>query len=89
MYYYAKENSTLKEDFFIRSANELIPVEVKANTNRARSMNQLIKSDSYEDIKHGIKLTTGNIGIDNNIVTFPYFCTFLLKRYMAVQDIFK
>ncbi|MDD7734576.1 MAG: AAA family ATPase [Anaerovoracaceae bacterium] len=89
LYYYAKENSTLKEDFFIRSANELIPVEVKANTNRARSMNQLIKSDSYEDIKHGIKLTTGNIGIDNNIVTFPYFCTFLLKRYMAVQDIFK
>ena len=89
LYYYAKENSTLEEDFFIRSANELIPVEVKANTNRARSMNQLIKSDSYEDIKHGIKLTTGNIGIDNNIVTFPYFCTFLLKRYMAVQDIFK
>ena len=48
-------------------------MEVKANTNRARSMNQLIKSDSYEDIKHGIKLTTGNIGIDNNIVTFPIF----------------
>lgn len=35
LYYYSKDNSTLEEDFFIRSANELIPVEVKANTNRA------------------------------------------------------
>ena len=55
LYYYSKDNSTLEEDFFIRSANELIPVEVKANTNRAKSMRQLIKSDTYTDIKHGIK----------------------------------
>ena len=54
LYYYSKDNSTLEEDFFIRSANELIPVEVKANTNRAKSMRQLIKSDTYTDIKHGI-----------------------------------
>ena len=46
LYYYSKDNSTLEEDFFIRSANELIPVEVKANTNRAKSMRQLIKSIS-------------------------------------------
>ena len=51
LYYYSKDNSTLEEDFFIRSANELIPVEVKANTNRAKSMRQLIKSDTYTDIK--------------------------------------
>ena len=89
LYYYSKENSTLEEDFFIRSMNELIPVEVKANTNQAKSMNQLIKSDSYADIKHGIKLTTGNIGVNGNIITFPYFCTFLLKRYMKAQKIFK
>ena len=59
LYYYSKDNSTLEEDFFIRSANELIPVEVKANTNRAKSMRQLIKSDTYTDIKHGIKLMAG------------------------------
>ena len=60
LYYYSKDNSTLEEDFFIRSANELIPVEVKANTNRAKSMRQLIKSDTYTDIKHGIKLMAGH-----------------------------
>ena len=72
-----------------RSANELIPVEVKANTNRAKSMRQLIKSDTYTDIKHGIKLMAGNVGISENIVTFPYFCTFLLKRYMGKQNLFQ
>ena len=76
LYYYSKDNSTLEEDFFIRSANELIPIEVKANTNRAKSMRQLIKSDTYTDIKHGIKLMAGNVGISENIVTFPYFVLF-------------
>ena len=89
LYYYSKENSTLEEDFFIRSMNELIPVEVKANTNKAKSMIQLIKSNSYADIRHGIKLTAGNIGMSGNIITFPYFCTFLLKKYMSEQQIFK
>ena len=88
LFYFSKENSTLEEDFFIRSMNELIPVEVKANTNKAKSMNQLIKSTTYPDIKHGIKLTTGNVGIEGAVVTFPYFCTFLLKKYMAQQKIF-
>ena len=27
-----------------------------------------------------------NLGIENNICTFPYFCTFLLKRYLAERD---
>lgn len=89
LYYYSKENSTLEEDFFIRSANELIPVEVKANTNRAKSMSQLIKSEMYADIRHGIKFTTGNVGMRGAIVTFPYFCTFLLKRYMEKQEFFQ
>lgn len=89
LYYYTKENSTLEEDFFVRSANELIPIEVKANNNRAKSLSQLINSDRYPDIKHGIKFTTGNVGASDNIITFPYFCIFLLKRYMEKQDVFK
>ena len=31
LYYYKKENSTLEEDFFVRSKDDLIPVEVKAS----------------------------------------------------------
>ena len=30
LYYYKKDNSTLEEDFFLRTQDELIPVEVKS-----------------------------------------------------------
>ena len=82
LFYYKKENSTLEEDFFVRSKSELLPVEVKANRNRSKSLRQLISGDSYGDIHWGIKLADSNVGIEDGIYTFPYFCTFLLKRYL-------
>ncbi len=82
LYYYKREDSTLEEDFFVRTAKELIPVEVKAANGRAKSLRTLIQSDKYEDIHYGIKLINGNIGYDGQIYTFPYFCAFLLKRYL-------
>ena len=82
MYYYKKDDSTLEEDFFMRTADNLVPVEVKATNNMARSLNTLINSDKYPDIKFGIKVVGGNIGCNNNVYTFPYFCTFLLKEYL-------
>jgi len=87
--YYKRENSTLEEDFFIRSASELIPVEIKANQNQAKSLVQLVRSDRYPDIRHGIKFTTGNVGVSLPIVSFPFFCLFLLKRYMQQQALFQ
>ncbi len=89
LYYYKKENSTLEEDFFVRSANELIPVEIKANTNKAKSLKQLISSDRYADIIHGIKFTAGNVGHNDPVYTFPFFCLFLLKRFMEEQSFFQ
>lgn len=83
LYYYKKENATLEEDFFIRSANNLIPVEVKAQSGRSKSLRTLISSDKYSDIAYGFKLSANNIGYSEQIYTFPYFCTFLLKRFMA------
>ena len=83
LYYYKKEDSTLKEDFFVRAKDFLIPVEVKATNGTAKSLRTLLKSDRYADIKYGIKFIQGNIGFSNNIFTFPYFCSFLLKRYLA------
>ena len=82
LYYYKKENATLEEDSFVRTKDELVPVEVKANRNRSKSLRQLISGDSYRDIHWGIKLADSNIGIEDGIYTFPYFCTFLLKRYL-------
>ena len=82
LYYYKREDSTLEEDFFVRTARDLIPVEVKATNGRAKSLRTLIESDKYEDIHYGIKLINGNVGYADQIYTFPYFCAFLLKRYL-------
>lgn len=86
LFYYKKDNSTLEENFFVRSKNELIPVEVKSNNDSSKSLNALIKNDRYADIKHGIKLGDFNIGYTNNIYTFPYFCAFMLKAYLHKWD---
>ena len=83
LYYYKKDNSTLEEDFFVRTKECLVPVEVKATNGRSKSLRVLIESNSYPDIRFGVKLTGGNIGNENGIITFPYFCTFLLKRYLS------
>ena len=86
LYYYKKENSTLEEDFFLRTKTKLIPVEVKAANNKSKSLSTLIESEKYSEISYGIKLCNRNIGFENNIYTFPHFCTFLLKRYLKDKE---
>ena len=86
LFYYKKENATLEEDFFVRSQNELIPVEVKSNNDRAKSLRTLIRDERYSDIKHGIKLGDFNIGCSESIYTFPYFCAFMLKEYLKTWN---
>ena len=82
LYFYKNEKGTLEMNFFIRDKNSLIPVEVKANDNATISLNNLIENSSYKDIKYGIKLCNKNIGFNGKFYTFPYFMTFLLKKYI-------
>ena len=86
LFYYKKENSTLEEDFFVRTQNDLIPVEVKSNSNQSRSLSALIKNKNYCDISFGIKLGDFNVGHANDIFTFPYFCTFKIKEYLKKKE---
>lgn len=87
LYYYKRDDSTLEEDFFVRTKKSLIPIEVKSTNNQAKSLSTLIESNSYPDIHTGIKFISGNIGYENNIHSFPHFCSFLLKRYLSEVDI--
>ncbi|QTQ17192.1 ATP-binding protein [Treponema parvum] len=82
LFYYRNEKSTIEMDFFIRDAESLVPVEVKASDNPSSSLKNLIEKDKYADIHYGIKLCAKNTGFNGKFYTFPYFCTFLLKRYM-------
>ena len=83
LYYYKREDSTMEEDFFVRTASKLIPIEAKAKGGRSKSLRTLLDSDKYPDIQYGIKLTGGNIGYGDGIYTFPHFCAFLLKQYLG------
>ena len=110
LYFYKRESPALEMDFFVRDANSLVPVEVKAASKRAQSqaclsyaereqarpkakakdnatvsLNNLIKWNSYPDVKYGIKLGYKNIGWNGQFYTFPYFLTFLLKRFLKEQ----
>ena len=76
----------MEEDFFVRSRTSLIPVEVKTKTGKTKSMRELIQSTKYPDIQYGIKLSKNNIGYENAIYTIPYFCAFLVKRFIQTLD---
>jgi len=82
LYFYKNEKGTIQMDFFLRDKDSLIPVEVKANDGATVSLNNLIESEKYKDIKYGIKLCYKNIGFNGKFYTFPYFLAFLLKRYL-------
>lgn len=86
LFYYKREDSTLEEDFFVRTKHSLLPLEVKATNGTSKSLRTLITSDKYPDIKYGLKAIAGNIGFHDNIFTFPFFCAFLLKRYLTQTE---
>lgn len=82
LYFYRKDSPALEMDFFVRDSDSLIPVEVKANDGATASLNHLIDWESYPDVRYGIKLGYKNIGWGGKYYTFPYFLTFLLRRFL-------
>lgn len=81
--YYKSDKPALEMDFFVRDADSLVPMEVKANDGATASLNNLLKGDKYPDVKYGIKFGYKNIGFNGKFYTFPYFLTFMLKRFLS------
>ena len=87
--YFKRDNSTLEMDFFARSADCLVPIEVKAENNRSKSLRTLIDREIYKDILWGVKLVNGNVGFENGILTIPQWCAFKLPeiiRYFSCES---
>ena len=72
----------MEMDFFLRDADSLVPLEVKATNGATKSLNALVGNDKYSDITYGIKLGDTNIGWNGKFYTFHYALTFLLKRWL-------
>ena len=83
LYFYKNEDGTQEVEFFVRDANNLIPIDVKATDGKVKSIKSFIEDKNIKDINFGIKLAEKNIGFENNIYTFPYFLAFLLKRFLS------
>ncbi len=86
LYFYKRPDGTLEEDFFLRTRNHLVPLEVKAKGGRSKSLKSLIELDKYADISFGIKLADSNIEFNNNVYIFPHFLSFLLKDFLKKID---
>ena len=82
LYFYKNDRGTIEMDFIVRDKDSLIPIEVKAEDGSVISLNNMITSNSFKDIKYGIKLCNKNIGFNGKFYTFPYFLTFLLRDYL-------
>ncbi len=78
--YFKRDNSTLEMDFLARSADSLVPIEVKAENNRSKSLRTMIESEAYRDIRWGVKLVNGNVGFEKGILTIPQWCAFKLPE---------
>ena len=82
-HFYKNDKENIELDFVIRVKNEIIPIEVKKKNGRTISLNTVIKNGTC---KFGVKLIDGNIGYDGHKFTFPYFLSFLLKRFFSETD---
>lgn len=86
LFFYRDKQSKIDMDFIIRDEKSIIPVEVKAGDNATYSLNRLIDEKQYKNIKYGIKLCNKNIGFNGKFYTFPYFMTFMLKRFLKEKQ---
>ena len=82
LFYWKRDETPLEEDFFVRDARSLVPVEVKSTNGRSRSLRTLIDDPRYGDIRWGVKFADANIGFENRVLTLPWFTAFLLARFL-------
>ena len=80
LFYYKRDNSPLEMDFLLRAGDDIVPIEVKAENSRGKSLRTLIDSEHYPEIRWGVKVVNGNVGFERDILTIPQWCAFLLPR---------
>ena len=74
--YYFELNSKIEIDFFIRMNKEATAIEVKSGENtKSKSMNSILENYG---VKHGIKLSTKNVGGTKTIDAYPLYMAMFL-----------
>lgn len=84
--YYFHKDSGLELDFLVRLKGECVPLEVKAQTAKAKSLLSALKNKPVYHLNQGIKYGDYNVGRDGAILTVPSYMGFLLE-FEGVDDI--
>ena len=80
LYYYHKDGG-IELDFVLRYKGECVPLECKARTGNAKSMQTVLKHPEHYHVFHAIKLGDYNIGCNGPLLTLPLYMGFLLKEF--------
>ena len=78
LYYFQKEGG-MELDFLIRYKGECVPVECKARTGNAKSLQTVLKHPEHYHVNHALKLGDYNVGRNGPILTLPFYMAFLLR----------
>lgn len=79
LYYFRKE-SGLELDFLIRYRGECVPVECKATTGNAKSLQTVMNHPEKYNVTHAFKLGDYNVGRSGGVLTLPMYMAFLLTE---------
>lgn len=76
--YYFRKDSGLEIDFITKYNDNITLVEVKAKQGRTKSANTILSNQAKYNVHKLIKLTSQNISVIDNKMTFPYYLTSFL-----------
>ena len=78
--YYLHKDSGLELDFVIRYKGQCVPVECKAQSGRAKSLQTVLTHSEKYHVQSAIKLGNYNIGREGALLTLPLYMGFLLRE---------
>lgn len=76
--YYFQKDSGLELDFLMRYNGECCPLECKARTGNAKSLQTVLKHPEHYHVYHAIKAGDYNIGRKGALLTIPFYMLFML-----------
>ena len=79
--YYFQKTSGLELDFVMRYKGECTPLECKARTGNAKSLQTVLKHPDHYHVYHALKVGDYNIGRNGALLTIPFYMAFMLTSY--------
>ena len=79
LFYFQKEGG-MELDFLIRYKGECVPLECKARTGNAKSLQTVLKHPDHYHVHHALKLGDYNVGRNGPLLTLPFYMAFLLRE---------